>query len=116
MSLWHNRAAGSNFRILHVNLDLVCSTLSIGLAWHGRDYDTALRDRTADVEEFLDFVATLRTNNWNIPVLVGGDFNMDMRSYDLSSHTHLNIVPYRSDLRQIHINKQTSPLSLVEGN
>ena len=48
------------------------------------------------MEEFLDFVATLRSNNWNIPVLVGGDFNMDMKSYDLSSHTHLNIVPYRS--------------------
>ena len=67
----------------------------IGLTWHGRDYDTALRDRAADVEEFLDFVATLRSNNWNIPVLVGGDFNMDMKSYDLSPHTHLNIVPYR---------------------
>ena len=49
------------------------------------------------MEEFLDFVATLRTNNWNIPVLVGGDFNMDMKSYDLSPHPHLNIVPYRSD-------------------
>ena len=71
------------------------TTLILGLAWHGRDYDTALRERAADVEEFLDFVVTLRTNNWNIPVLVGGDFNMDMKSYDLSPHPHLNIVPYR---------------------
>ena len=39
--------------------------------------------------------SVLRSNNWNIPVLVGGDFNMDMKSFDLSQHPHLNIVPYR---------------------
>ena len=47
------------------------------------------------MEEFLDFVATLRTNNWNIPVLVGGDFNMDMKSYDMEQYKDLSIVPYR---------------------
>ena len=26
---------------------------------------------------------------------MGGDFNMDMSSYDLSSHPELNLVPYR---------------------
>ena len=47
------------------------------------------------LKEFLDFVSTLRTNNWQIPVLVGGDFNMDMKSHDMTEHGHLNIVPYR---------------------
>ena len=45
--------------------------------------------------EFLGFVGTLRSNNLGIPILVGGDFNMDMKSFDLSQHPHLNIVPYR---------------------
>ena len=65
------------------------------MSWHGRDYDTTLRDRTDDVKEFLDFVSTLRTNNLQIPILVGGDFNMDMKSYDMSHHKDLSIVPYR---------------------
>ena len=67
----------------------------IGMSWHGRDYDTTLRDRTADVKEFIEFVTTLRSNNWQIPVLVGGDFNMGMKSHDMTEHSHLNIVPYR---------------------
>ena len=28
----------------------------------------------------------LRSNNWSIPILVGADFNMDMRNFDLSDH------------------------------
>ena len=36
-----------------------------------------------------------RTNNWSIPILVGGDFNMDMKSYDISDHPELLFVPYR---------------------
>ena len=27
-----------------------------------------------------------RSNNWSIPILVGADFNMDMRNFDLSEH------------------------------
>ena len=67
----------------------------IAMSWHGRDYDTTLRDRTDDVKEFLDFVSTLRENNMQIPILVGGDFNMDMKSYDFEQHKELSIVPYR---------------------
>ena len=65
------------------------------MSWHGKDYDTTLRDRTDDVKEFLDFVSTLRSNNLQIPILVGGDFNMDMKSYDMSDYKDLSIVPYR---------------------
>ena len=36
-----------------------------------------------------------RSNNWSIPILVGGDFNMDMKSYDISDHPELLFVPYR---------------------
>ena len=58
-----------------------------------------------------------RSNNWSIPILVGADFNMDMRNFDLSEHPgtqfitnkfltdktflidyfcpEINIVPYR---------------------
>ena len=71
------------------------------MSWHGRDYDTTLRDRTADVKEFIEFVRTLRTNNWQIPVLVGGDFNMDMKSHDMTENSHLNIVPYRSTILSV---------------
>ena len=67
----------------------------IAMSWHGKDYDTTLRDRTDDVKEFLDFVSTLRSNNLQIPILVGGDFNMDMKSYDMSDYKDLSIVPYR---------------------
>ena len=67
----------------------------IAMSWHGKDYDTTLRDRTDDVKEFLDFVSTLRSNNLQIPILVGGDFNMDMKSYDLTNHKDFSIVPYR---------------------
>ena len=45
--------------------------------------------------EFLQFVGTLRSNNLGIPILVGGDFNMDMKSYDMERYKDLSIVPYR---------------------
>ena len=45
--------------------------------------------------EFLQFVGTLRSNNLGIPILVGGDFNMDMKSYDMEQYKDLSIVPYR---------------------
>ena len=60
------------------------------------------------MQEFIEFVVTLRTNNWSIPVLVGlqgvqvthlpqvgADFNMDMRNFDLSDQPELGLVPYR---------------------
>ena len=65
------------------------------MSWHGKDYDTTLKDRTDDVKEFLSFVTTLRHNNQNIPILVGGDFNMDMKSYDFIDHKDLSIVQTR---------------------
>jgi len=67
----------------------------IAIAWHGRDYEIPLRDRTKEVKDFIDFIITLRSNNWSIPILVGGDFNMDMKSYDISEHPELLFVPYR---------------------
>ena len=50
--------------------------------------------RTNDCNEFFDFLSTLRSNNWNIPTLVGGDFNMDMKSFDLQDSEFM-LVPYR---------------------
>ena len=41
------------------------------------------------------FLCHFRSNNWSIPILVGGDFNMDMKSYDISDHPELLFVPYR---------------------
>ena len=31
----------------------------------------------------------------NVPIIVGGDFNMDMKSYDLKDFPQLLLVPYR---------------------
>jgi len=67
----------------------------IAISWEGMDYDSPLRDRTRICREFIDFIVTLRSNNWSIPILVGADFNMDMRNFDLSEHPEINIVPYR---------------------
>ena len=32
-----------------------------------------------ECQQFLEFLGDLRYNNNNIPLLVGGDFNMDMK-------------------------------------
>ncbi len=33
--------------------------------------------------------------NWYLNILVGGDFNMDMKSYDLKRYPDFLLVPYR---------------------
>ena len=33
----------------------------------------------SECQQFLEFLGDLRFNNNNIPLLVGGDFNMDMK-------------------------------------
>ena len=35
-----------------------------------------------ECNQFLEFLGDLRFNNNNIPLLVGGDFNMDMKVID----------------------------------
>ena len=65
------------------------------------------------MQEFIELVVTLRTNNWSIPVLVGrgcthllqvgADFNMDMRNFDLSDQPELGLVPYRSEQFPSHL-------------
>ena len=67
----------------------------IAISWHGPDYETPLRQRAKQCEEFFEFVHDLRYNNHNIPVVIGGDFNMDMKSYDLKDFPQLLLVPYR---------------------
>ena len=36
-----------------------------------------------ECQQFLEFLGDLRYNNNNIPLLVGGDFNMDMKVFTL---------------------------------
>lgn len=67
----------------------------VAISWHGPDYDIALKQRTQVLEEFFAFLAMLRKNNWHIPLLVGGDFNMDMKSFDFEKHSEFLCVPYR---------------------
>jgi len=44
----------------------------------------------------LEFAATLREKNWRVPLIIGGDFNMDMRSFDgFKAFPHFAAVPYR---------------------
>ena len=81
----------------------------IAVSWHGPNYDLPLRQRVKgnkisrlqlvyfyclipiyrniqqnyfmilECNQFLEFLGDLRFNNNNIPLLVGGDFNMDMK-------------------------------------
>ncbi len=70
----------------------------IAISWYGPDYEKALRQRTLVCEQFFQFLAELRRNNWQIPILIGGDFNMDMKSFmELNMETHKDFlcVPYR---------------------
>lgn len=67
----------------------------IAIAWHGAHYDVPLRARMKEAAEFFNFLGILRKNNWHIPLLIGGDYNMDMKSYDLSDFPELMLVPYR---------------------
>ena len=67
----------------------------VAISWHGPDYETALKERNLICEEFFDFVAQLRKNNWHIPILIGGDFNMDMKSFNMEKHAEFFYVPYR---------------------
>ena len=68
----------------------------VAISWHGPDYETALKERTVICREFFDFVAALRKNNWHIPILIGGDFNMDMKSFNLEpNYSDFLYVPYR---------------------
>ncbi len=67
----------------------------VGIAWHGPDYDMSLRERIKVCEEFYAFVDILRSNNCKIPVLIGGDFNMDMRSFPSQAYPEFGLVPYR---------------------
>ena len=67
----------------------------VAISWHGPDYGIALRQRIRVCEEFFRFLAMLRKNNWYVPILIGGDFNMDLKSYDLENHSDFLYVPYR---------------------
>ena len=79
-------------RTKHVSAEDVYPSF-IAISWLGPDYQVALKDRRATCEHFFKFLTMLRKNNWHIPVLIGGDFNMDMKSMELNSD--FMCVPYR---------------------
>ena len=54
------------------------------------------RDRIRTSEELFAFIAILRSKNCGVPVLVGGDWNLDMRSQLPSkAYPEFGHVPYR---------------------
>ncbi|TRY71198.1 hypothetical protein TCAL_15058 [Tigriopus californicus] len=67
----------------------------ISISWHGTDYEVALRQRIKECEEFFAFLSVLRENNGQMPILIGGDFNMDMKSFDNRLYPDFVLVPYR---------------------
>lgn len=67
----------------------------VAISWHGPDYGIALRQRMIICEQFFRFLSLLRKNNWFVPILIGGDFNIDLKSYDLEKHSEYLYVPYR---------------------
>lgn len=67
----------------------------ISISWHGTDYEVALRQRIKECEEFFAFLTVLRENNGQMPILIGGDFNMDMKSFDTRLYPDFVVVPYR---------------------
>ena len=67
----------------------------IAISWLGPDYQCALKERRVTCVEFFKFLTLLRKNNWHIPILIGGDFNMDMRSFDFQNYSDFMCVPYR---------------------
>jgi hypothetical protein len=67
----------------------------IGIAWHGPEYEISLRDRMKTCEELYAFVDILRAKNCHIPIIIGGDFNMDMKSYENEAYPDLSALPYR---------------------
>ncbi len=67
----------------------------VAISWHGSDYNTPLRKRSRECEEFFAFLSVLRDKNWHIPMIIGGDFNMDMKSFNMTDHPEYALVPYR---------------------
>jgi len=68
----------------------------VAISWHGPDYEIALRQRNQICEEFFSFLSLLRKKNWFVPILIGGDFNIDLKSYSgLDKHADFLYVPYR---------------------
>ena len=59
----------------------------VAISWHGPDYEIALRQRNQICEEFFSFLSLLRKNNWFVPILIGGDFNIDLKSFNFDNHT-----------------------------
>jgi len=58
----------------------------VAIAWHGPDYEIALRHRNQICEELFSFLSLLRRKNWFVPILIGGDFNIDLKSFDFDRH------------------------------
>ena len=68
----------------------------MAISWHGPDYEIALRQRNQICEEFFSFLSLLRKKNWFVPILIGGDFNIDLKSYSgLDKYADFLYVPYR---------------------
>jgi len=58
---------------------------------------TALFRRVKECEDLMEFASTLREKNWRVPLVIGGDFSMDMRSFDgFKAFPHFALVPYRT--------------------
>ena len=53
------------------------------------------RERVKVAEKFFSFLAVLSQKNWKIPILIGGDFNMDMKSFSTKAFPEFVLVPYR---------------------
>ena len=67
----------------------------IAITWLGPDYQIALKQRRETCEHFFEFLTILRKNNWHISILIGGDFMMDMKSFDFQRFSEFMCVPYR---------------------
>ncbi|TRY78703.1 hypothetical protein TCAL_14425 [Tigriopus californicus] len=67
----------------------------VAISWHGSDYSTPLRQRIQQCEELFKFLERMRSNIRKIPILIGGDFNMDMKSFDTEKYPDLMVAPFR---------------------
>ena len=67
----------------------------MAIAWQGPG-DISLGKRKKECERLIDFMNVLRENNRAIPVLVGGDFNMDMKNFNIEKFNDYGIVSYRT--------------------
>nr|XP_040566816.1 uncharacterized protein LOC121116620 [Lepeophtheirus salmonis] len=64
-------------------------------SWHGPDYSTPLRSRVHTLKEVLKYLNKLRPLNSWFPILLGGDFNMDIMKNSEDLNKEFFFVSYR---------------------